>query len=92
MVWRERDTARIKLPLIVFAIQLALNSLWSVIFFGLQQPGYAACEIIILWMAIVATIIVFGRRQLLAGILLVPYLMWVSFAMALNIAIWNMNT
>ena len=91
LVWRRGELSRNKLPLIVFFIQLALNTLWSVLFFGLQQPGYAAIEIVALLLAIGATAILFARRSPLAAALLVPYLLWVSFATALNIAIWSMN-
>ena len=75
----------------LFAIQLALNGLWSVLFFGLQNPGAAAVEIVLLWLAILATLIVFWKRSAWAGWLLVPYLLWVRFAAILNVAIWRMN-
>lgn len=91
LVWRERGFAVTKWPMIVFGIQLALNSLWSIMFFGLQKPGFALIEIVVLWFAIVSTIVVFWRQRPLAGLLLVPYVLWVSFAAALNFAIWRMN-
>jgi tryptophan-rich sensory protein len=91
LVWRQAGFAGAKLPLALFAIQLALNSLWSVLFFGLQNPGAAAVEIILLWAAILATMVTFGRRSRVAGGLLAPYLAWVSFAAVLNAAIWRMN-
>jgi tryptophan-rich sensory protein len=91
LVWQQRGFAGAKLPLTLFAIQLALNSLWSVLFFGLQNPGRAVAEIVLLWMAILATLIAFWKRSKSAGGLLVPYLAWVSFAAALNVAIWQMN-
>lgn len=91
LVWRPKGFAGAKLPLALFAIQLALNSLWSVLFFGFQRPGVAAIEIILLWAAILATLIAFWRRSRWAGLLLVPYLMWLSFAVVLNWAIWWMN-
>ncbi len=75
----------------MFATQLVLNSLWSVLFFGLQNPGAAAVEIILLWAAILATLIAFWKRSFWAGGLLVPYLAWVSFAAVLNVAIWRLN-
>jgi tryptophan-rich sensory protein len=80
-----------KFPLALFAIQLVLNSLWSVLFFGLQNPGAAAIEIILLWVAIVATTVAFFRCSKWAGGLLVPYLVWVSYAAVLNFTIWQMN-
>lgn len=91
LVWRQAGFAGAKLPLALFAIQLALNSLWSVLFFGLQNPGAAAVEIILLWAAILATMVTFWRRSRVAGGLLAPYLAWVSFAAVLNVAIWRMN-
>jgi tryptophan-rich sensory protein len=61
------------------------------LFFGLQNPGAAAVEIILLWAAILATLIAFWKRSTWAGGLLVPYLAWVSFAAVLNVAIWRLN-
>ena len=91
LVWRQAGLAVAKLPLALFAIQLALNSLWSVLFFGLHSPGMAAVEIILLWAAILATLIAFWKRSQWAGGLLVPYLAWVSFGAVLNVAIWRLN-
>lgn len=91
LVWRRAGFAGAKLPLALFAIQLALNSLWSVLFFGLHNPGAAAVEIVLLWGTILATLIAFRRRSRWAGGLLVPYLAWVSFASALNFTIWRLN-
>lgn len=92
LVWRQVGLAGTKLPLVLFAIQLALNSLWSALFFGLHSPGMAAVEIVILWLAIVATMVAFFRSSKIAGWLLVPYLAWVSFAAVLNFTIWRLNT
>ncbi len=78
-------------PLTLFAIQLLLNALWSFVFFHWQRPGWAAVEIAILWVAILATIIAFFPRSPLAGGLLVPYIAWVTFAAALNWTIWRLN-
>lgn len=91
LVWRQAGFSGAKLPLTLFAVQLALNSLWSVLFFGLQNPGAAAVEIILLWAAILATLVGFWKRSKWAGGLLVPYLAWVSYAAALNVAIWRLN-
>ena len=74
-----------------YAIQLVLNGVWSVLFFGFQSPGWAAVEIVLLWGAIVATIVAFARIRRLAAGLLVPYLLWVSYASALNVSIWSLN-
>jgi len=81
----------IKVALALFGIQLVLNTLWSIIFFGLQNPGWALVNIILLWLAIVWTIAVFYKISKPAAYLLVPYLLWVSFAMYLNYAIWALN-
>lgn len=91
LVWRDAGIAGARLPLALFAVQLVLNSLWSVLFFGLQNPGAAAVEIVLLWGAILATQVAFWSRSRWAGGLLVPYLVWVSYATALNVAIWRLN-
>ncbi|MDX1644947.1 MAG: TspO/MBR family protein [Thermoanaerobaculia bacterium] len=75
----------------LFAAQLALNGLWSVLFFGLQSPGLALVEILLLLVLIGATARAFYQRSLLAGRLFVPYSIWVGFAAMLNFAIWQMN-
>ena len=77
--------------LIIFLVQLVLNSLWSVVFFGMQSPLYRIIVIILLWLAILLTILKFARISSLAAWLLVPYILWVSFASALNISIWLLN-
>ena len=92
LIWRPTGLAGARLPLALFGVQLAFNSLWSILFFGLHNPGAAFVDIVLLWGAIVATLVAFWRRSRWAGGLLVPYLLWVSFAAALNFAIWRMNT
>lgn len=88
LVWRTRGGVRAAAaPLALFTIQLVLNVAWSIIFFGQQQPDIAAVEIVLLWLAILATTIVFWRVTRIAGILFIPYLLWVSYAAALNLAI-----
>lgn len=92
LVWRlgwERREVRAALG--IFIGQLALNALWSILFFGLHAPGTAFFEIVLLWLAIAATIIAFARASRKAAYLLVPYLLWVSFATYLNCAIWLLN-
>ncbi len=91
LVWRERGFAGAAAPLALFAAQLALNLAWTAIFFGLRAPGAAFAEIVILWALILATVIAFWRVRPLAGALLLPYLLWVTYAAALNLAIWRMN-
>lgn len=91
LVWRQAGLAGAAVPLAMFGIQLLLNVLWSWLFFGLYNPGAAAIDIVLLWIAIAATTVAFWRRSTIAGILFVPYLVWVSFASALNLAIWRLN-
>jgi len=80
-----------KLPLFVYSIQLALNFLWTVIFFGFRSPAFAFFELILLWCAIVLTIVLFWRLSVKAGLMLLPYILWVSFAAVLNFVIWRKN-
>ena len=82
----------IKVALYIFIGQLALNSLWSIIFFGLNDIRLALIEIFVLWLFILANIILFGRISRLAGMLLVPYLLWVTFASYLNYSFLILNT
>ena len=71
--------------------QLGLNATWTPIFFGLRAPGLALGNIVLLWLALLATLAAFFSRRPLAGALLLPYLGWVTFATALNFAIWRRN-
>jgi tryptophan-rich sensory protein len=91
LVWLKAGFRAAKIALILFAIQLALNSLWSILFFGMQNPGAALIEITVLWIAIALTIFYFAKHSKLAAGLLVPYLCWVTFASFLNFTIWNLN-
>jgi tryptophan-rich sensory protein len=85
----RRDEARSLLALVAFTVQLALNALWPVLFFGLRLPGYAFVEILLLLLAILTTILLFAPLHPVAAWLLVPYLLWVGFAAALNFSIWR---
>ncbi len=85
------DKKDVKAALIIFGVQLLINILWSVIFFGMQSPFYAFIEIIILWIAILFTIIKFYNLSPVAAYLLIPYILWVSFAAVLNFSIWRLN-
>lgn len=88
LVWRRGKNARaVRLAFGTFFVQLALNVTWTPVFFGLQRPDLGLVVIIVLWVAILGTIVVFDRVDRLAAVLLVPYLGWVSFAIALNYAI-----
>lgn len=92
LVWRKVGTVKgVGLALSLFVFQLVLNTLWSVIFFGLRAPGAAFAELVFLWLMIVATMVAFYRVSRTAMWLLVPYLLWVSFAGYLNYAFWTLN-
>ena len=93
LVWNEIDSKKeiVKKALIVFAIQLILNALWSFLFFGLKNPLLAGIEIVVLWLLIYETYIQFSKIDKIAGYLFIPYLAWVSFAALLNGSIWWLN-
>lgn len=90
-VWRTPDSRVRTLALRAFFVQLVLNFVWSVLFFGLQAIGLALVEIIALLVAIVVTTVLFWRIDRPAGILFLPYIMWVAFASLLNSALWVLN-
>lgn len=92
LIWRKAEWGDGKKPLLWFACQLALNSLWSILFFGLHSPGAAFIEIFFLWLAILMTIRGFWPISKLAAVLMLPYFLWVSFASVLNATIWQMNS
>lgn len=92
LVWQKRHTTRVGLALALWVLQLTLNALWSWLFFGRHQIGLALVDIGLLWLAIAATIVAFRRVHRVAALLLVPYLAWVSFASALNWALWRLNS
>lgn len=91
LVWREAGFAGAAAPLAIYAVQLVLNAAWSAIFFGLRRPDLAFAEIVALWLSIVATMAAFFPVHAGAAWLLAPYLCWVSFAAALNLAVWRLN-
>ncbi len=92
LVWNKGlQDKKVKISLFIFGVQLVLNVLWSFLFFGLHSPFYAFLEIIILWIAIVLTIVNFFKVSRTAGLLLLPYILWVSFAAILNFSIWRLN-
>ena len=90
-VWRERGFAGARVALGLFVLQLAANALWSWLFFGWHLGGAAFADVLALWALILATTLAFWRIRPLAGAMLLPYLAWVSFAAALNYAIWQLN-
>ena len=91
LVWRSGGFAGQRVALSLFLLQLFFNALWSPLFFGLQQPALAFADIVLLWLALLGTVMAFWKACPLAGALLLPYLAWVTFASALNFAIWQLN-
>lgn len=92
LVWRNGlSQPSVKIALIIFIVQLLLNILWSFLFFTLRSPLTSFIEIILLWILILITILVFYPISKTAGILLLPYILWVSFASILNFSIWRLN-
>ena len=91
-VWRRTGWPSARSPLAWFAVQLALNVAWSIIFFGFRNPGAAFAEILVLWLAIAATTVSFGSRSAWAMWLMIPYLAWTTFAVLLNAALWRLNS
>lgn len=93
LVWNRIDFEKEKVhkALVLFTIQLALNGLWSYLFFGLHNPLLAGIEIIVLWLLIYETYLQFSKLNNTAGFLFIPYLVWVTFAAVLNGSIWWLN-
>jgi tryptophan-rich sensory protein len=91
LVWRARPLSGRAWPVAIFIAQLILNAVWTWLFFKLENPRAALADISLLWLAILATITAFSRIRPLAATLLLPYLLWVSFAWTLNLTIWRMN-
>lgn len=91
LVWRRGGFGAARAALTLFLVQHALNALWSWIFFGARELGWAFAEIAVLWLLIAATIAAFGRHSAAAAGLLAPYFVWVTYAAALNFALWRMN-
>jgi translocator protein len=91
LVWRRSGFSGARVAMLLFFGQLALNLLWTAIFFGLRSPGLALIEILVLWDAILLTALAFRLQSRLAAVLLLPYLTWVTFAAVLNAAIWWLN-
>ena len=92
LVWRKGlENRKARIALILFLIQLVVNALWSVVFFGLESPFFGLIVISILWASILATVITFFRISRVASALMWPYLLWVSYAAVLNASIWLLN-
>jgi tryptophan-rich sensory protein len=91
LVWRRRAIASVATPLSVFAVQLFLNAAWPMLLFALRGPGLGFLEIAFLWLMVATTVGMFWKVSNAAGMVMVPYLLWVTFAMALNGSIWSLN-
>lgn len=92
LVWRQGIRKReVKIALGIFLVQLVLNSLWSIVFFGLNSLLGGLVVILPLWVAILLSIVTFYRISKTAGVLLIPYILWVSFATILNFSLWQLN-
>jgi translocator protein len=91
LIWLRPGLPAARIPLFLFAAQMALNGAWSWIFFGFHRVGFALIDIFLLWATIVATLISFWQIRRPAAALLIPYLLWVSFAVYLNVALWRLN-
>lgn len=93
IIWTSKfkDRTYKKEVITIFAIQLVLNIFWSILFFGFESPMLAFFEIIALWVSIFATIIGFYKISKIASLILIPYILWVSFASVLNFFIWKLN-
>ncbi|TDY04155.1 TspO/MBR family protein [Thiohalophilus thiocyanatoxydans] len=91
LVWRTNGVAGARVALSLYFVQLVFNVLWSWLFFGWHLGGWAFAEVLLLWGLILATLVAFWHTSHLAGVLLVPYLLWVGFAVILNYTVWQLN-
>ncbi len=91
LIWRDSEVPQARVGIALFLFQLSLNALWSWFFFRWHWGGWAFLDIVLLWAFIIGTIAVFWRIKPLAGCLLLPYFLWVSFAAVLNYAVWQQN-
>jgi len=91
LIWRERNARKVKTALALFLVQLAVNALWTWLFFVWRLGALAFAEILVLWVLILCTVLAFWRVRLIAGVLLIPYLAWVAYASLLTYAVWQRN-
>jgi len=91
LVWRSGGFRTNRIALSLFLVQLVLNALWSWFFFAWHRGALAFADIVLLWILIVVTLVSFWRVRPLAGTILIPYLLWVSFASVLNYSVWQLN-
>lgn len=91
LVSRTTRSEGVRIALTLYLVQLAMNALWSWLFFAWQLGAAAFAEVVVLWILVLATGIAFWRVRPLAGLLFIPYLLWVGFAAALNFILWQQN-
>jgi tryptophan-rich sensory protein len=91
LIWKKRKETNVREALTFYFIQLILNTFWSIVFFGLKSPLFGFLEILVLWIFILLTTLKFYKIDKLAGYLLIPYILWVSFAGILNLFVWILN-
>lgn len=91
LIWETKKSTIRKWAIALYIVQLVLNTLWSVLFFGLHSPGVAVIEIVFLEAAIIACTVLFYKIKPLAAYLMLPYILWVAFASFLNFTIWLIN-
>lgn len=91
LVWKRGGFAKQRKALTLFLLQLLFNAMWSPLFFGMKNPALAFIDILLLWLALLCTVVAFWKTRPLAGLLLAPYLLWVTFASALNLSLWLLN-
>ncbi|MEJ2344387.1 MAG: tryptophan-rich sensory protein [Gammaproteobacteria bacterium] len=91
LVWRASEWRAATVALGLFLVQLAFNSAWSWLFFGLHRPGWALVDVVLLWFTILAMVAAFWRHSRMAALLLVPYAAWTFFAAVLNLSVWSLN-
>lgn len=91
LVWIKNDIPNFGFLMSLFVLQLVLNAFWTIIFFGLKSPFFAFIEIVVLWILILLCVISFYKISKTASVLLIPYLLWVTFAAVLNFELWRLN-
>lgn len=91
LIWKMESVSLSDYEFKWFFLQLGLNAIWSWLFFGKQYIATGLAEIFLLWIAIAFTLLLFWKKNRTAGLLLIPYLLWISYASALNFAIWQLN-
>lgn len=91
LIWQKRKTRLARAGLVIYGVNLVANSLWSIVFFGLHRPDMALLVVFVLWSTIVIMIKRFWPINQLASLLLIPYLLWVTFATFLNFTIYRLN-